>query len=112
MKTKKNNILKRIVCPPYSGAGVVVVSRHVEGDDGAMEGLPRLTPVNKVIQFYFKKSSSSGHNGIVQDECFQRRVECEGFHLGLYKSGSASRRILVKSDRETCWPGKGFSPYL
>ena len=49
MKTKKNNILKRIVCPPYSGAGVVVVSRHVEGDDGAMEGLPRLTPANKSI---------------------------------------------------------------
>jgi hypothetical protein len=49
MKKRKKQQCEEDDCPPYSGAGVVVVSRHVEGDDGAMEGLPRLTPANKSI---------------------------------------------------------------
>jgi hypothetical protein len=56
-ENEKNNILKKTtVCPPYSGAGVIVVSRHVEGDDGAMEGLPRLTPAKKSNKFHFKNN--------------------------------------------------------
>jgi hypothetical protein len=51
MKTKKIHFEDD--CPPYSGAGVVVVSRHVEGDDGAMEGLPRLTPANSTFKNHF-----------------------------------------------------------
>jgi hypothetical protein len=55
MKTKKKHF-EEDDCPPYSGAGVVVVSRHVEGDDGAMEGLPRLTPAKKSNKFHFNNN--------------------------------------------------------